>query len=170
MTTSKRDNLIAGLRNAYALESHALATLDNVQNRLYHYPEFKTVVQAHLEETREQQGLLDACLERLGAGPSALKETAMLMAGNMQAMLNSVASDAVLKNLFALYAFEHFEIATYRSLITMAEACGETEAAETCRRILAQEEQAAAKLDGLLEPVSDAYLEREAAASEAAAG
>ena len=170
MATSKRETLIVGLRNAYALESHALATLDNVQNRLYHYPEFKAGVQQHLEETREQQRLLDECLERLGEGPSALKETAMLMAGNMQAMLNSVASDAVLKNLFALYAFEHFEIATYRSLIAMAESCGEADVAQTCRRILAQEEATAQKLEGLLEPVSNAYLDREAAASEAAAG
>jgi ferritin-like metal-binding protein YciE len=41
----------------------------------------------------------------------------MLMAGNVQAMLNSVATDPVLKNLFALYAFEHFEIASYRSTV-----------------------------------------------------
>ncbi len=169
MAQSKKDTLIAGLRNAYALESQALATLDNVQNRLYHYPEFKEGVQQHLEETRQQQKLVEECLQRFDQGPSALKETTGLIAGNMQAMLNSVATDAVLKNLFALYSFEHLEIATYRSLITMAEACGEGEVADTCRKILGQEETAASKLERLIEPVSNAYLEREADASVEAA-
>jgi ferritin-like metal-binding protein YciE len=51
----------------------------------------------------------------------------------------------------------------------MAEACGENEVADTCRKILGQEEATAHKLDGLIEPVSNTYLEREAAASAEAA-
>jgi ferritin-like metal-binding protein YciE len=81
----------------------------------------------------------------------------------MQSMVHGMASDEVLKNLFALYAFEHFEIASYTSLIAMAEDCGETEVVQTCRQILQQEEATAQKLGGMLVPVTKMYLQREAA-------
>ncbi len=52
--------------------------------------------------------------------------------------------DEVLKNLFALFAFEYFEQASYRSLIAMATDIGETRVAEICREILRQEKAAGA--------------------------
>ena len=54
----------------------------------------------------------------------------------------------MLKDLFALFAFEHFEQASYRSLIAMAEEVGEASVAQTCREILRQEEAAGQKLGG----------------------
>ena len=163
MATSKRDTLIVGLRNAYGLEGQALSTMENVHSRLEHYPEFKAGVAQHIEETRRQQQMVEQCLSRFGEEPSTLKEAAMKLAGNLQAMIHGATSDEVLKNLFALYAFEHFEIASYKSLIAMAEDCGETEVAQTCREILGQEQRTAQKLEGLIEPITRAYMQREAA-------
>ena len=168
MATSKRDTLIVGLRSAYALEGQAISTLENVHSRLEHYPEFKAGVAQHLEETRRQQQLVEQCLERFGEEPSTFKEAAMKLAGNLQSMMHGMASDEVLKNLFALYAFEHFEIASYKSLIAMAQDCGEGEVVRTCEDILRQEQAAAQKLEGLIEPISRAYLQREAADMAAA--
>lgn len=37
---------------------------------------------------------------------------------------NAMADDEILKNAFSSFAFENFEIASYMSLIAMAEACG----------------------------------------------
>ena len=87
----------------------------------------------------------------------------MKLMGNLQAMVHATTSDEVLKNLFGLYAFEHFEIASYKSLIAMAEECGETEVVQTCRDILRQEEMTAQKLEQLLVPVTKTYLRLEAA-------
>jgi ferritin-like metal-binding protein YciE len=163
MATSKRDTLIVGLRNAYGLEGQALSTMENVHSRLEHYPELKAAVAQHIEETRRQQQMVEQCLGRFGEEPSTLKEAAMKLMGNMQAMAHGMASDEVLKNLFALYAFEHFEIAAYKSLIALAEDCGERDVGEVCRQILQQEETTARKLESLIEPVTRAYAQREAA-------
>ena len=163
MATSKRDTLIVGLRNAYGLEGQALSTMENVHGRLEHYPELKATVGQHIEETRGQQRMVEQCLSHFGESPSTLKEAAMKLVGNVQSMLHASAGDEVLKNLFALYAFEHFEIASYKSLIALAEDGGEREVGEVCRQILGQEEAAARKLEGLIEPVTRAYAQRQAA-------
>lgn len=163
MATSKRDTLIVGLRNAYGLEGQALSTMENVHSRLENYPDLKAVIGQHIEETRRQQQMVEQLLNRFGESPSTLKEATMKLAANVQAMFHSVAGDEVLKNLFTLYSFEHFEQASYRSLISMAEDCGETEVIQTCREILRQEEMAGQKLGQLIEPITKAYLQREAA-------
>ncbi len=168
MATSKRDTLIVGLRNAYALEGQALSTMTNVRDRLEHYPELKAVVAQHIQETQRQQQMVEQCLGRFGEEPSALKDAALKLMGNLQAMAHGMASDEVLKNLFALYAFEHFEIASYKSLIALADDSGEREVGEVCRQILAQEEAAGRKLEHLIEPVTRAYAQREAADMAAA--
>jgi ferritin-like metal-binding protein YciE len=167
MATSKRDTLIVGLRNAYALEGQALSTMENVHSRLESYPELKAGVAQHIEETKGQQQMVEQCLSRFGESPSTIKEAAMRLAGNVQSLLHGAADDEVLKNLFALYAFEHFEIASYKSLIAMAQDCGETEVAQTCSQILRQEQATAQKLEGMIEPISRTYLQREAADQQA---
>jgi ferritin-like metal-binding protein YciE len=82
-------------------------------------------------------------------------------------MAHMTAGDEVLKNLFALFAFEHYEQAAYRSLIAMASDVGETQVAEICREILRQEEAAGQKLGGMIEEVTRTYIEREAAGATA---
>lgn len=163
MATSKRDTLIVGLRNAYGLEGQALSTMENVHSRLEHYPQLKAAVGQHIEETRRQQEMVEQLLGRFGESPSTLKEAAMKLMGNLQSMFHASASDEVLKNLFALYAFEHFEQASYLSLIAMAEECGEMEVAQTCRQILQQEEATGEKLRGMIQSVTQTYMQREAA-------
>lgn len=163
MATSKRDTLIVGLRNAYGLEGQALSTMENVHSRLEHYPQLKAAVGQHIEETRRQQEMVEQLLGRFGESPSTLKEAAMKLMGNLQSMFHASASDEVLKNLFALYAFEHFEQASYLSLIAMAEECGEMEVAQTCRQILQQEEATGQKLRDMIQSVTQTYMQREAA-------
>ncbi len=163
MATSKRDTLIVGLRNAYGLEGQAISTMENVHSRLENYPELKAAVGAHIEETRRQQEMVQQLLGKFGETPSTLKESVMKLVGNVQSMFHGAASDEVLKNLFTLYAFEHFEQASYLSLIAMAEECGEAEVVSTCRQILQQEEATGEKLRGMIQSVTQASLQREAA-------
>ena len=167
MATSKRDTLIDGLRNAYGMEGQALSTMENVQGRLENYPQLKAGVTQHIEETKRQQQMVEQMLHRFGEEPSSLKEAAMKLAGNVQAMMHATASDEVLKNTFALHAFEAFEIASYTSLVAMAEQCGEAEVADTCRQILRQEEMTEQKLRELIPAITQTYLDREAAGAPA---
>ena len=46
----------------------------------------------------------------------------------------------MLKGTFASVSLEHYEIASYKSLIAMAEACNERSVAEVCRQNLREEE------------------------------
>ena len=168
MATSKRDTLIAGLRNAYGLEGQALSTMENANASLENYPQLKAALAQHIEETKRQQEMVGQMLERLGESPSSFKDAVMKLAGNVQSFVHGMMGDTVLKNLFTLYAFEHFEMASYRSAIAMAEEVGEPSIAQTCRQILQQEESTAQKLGGMIESVTKAYLAREAAGATSA--
>ena len=167
MAESKRDILITGLRNAYALEGQALSTMRNVEGRLENYPQLKSAVTQHIAETERQQGMVEECLGRFDETPSSLKTFVTKLAGNMAAIAHIPAGDEVLKNMFALFAFEHFEIASYRSLIAMAEDVGETSVVQTCQTILRQEESTAEKLGQMIEAVTKSYMDREAAGVKA---
>lgn len=161
MTETKRDLLIVALRNAYGLEGQGETNLNAVHGRLEHYPEFKARIGQHLEETRRQKALLEQCLTQLGESPSSLKETAMKLAASLQGLFHGSADDEVLKNLLNAYAFEHFEIASYKSLVVMAEAAGEPRIAATCNDILRQEEETAQWLGDNIESITRAYIARD---------
>lgn len=167
MPSTERDTLIAALHNLYALEGHAISTLESVQSRLEDYPLLRDGVSQHLSETRRQQEMVEDCLHELGEEPSAVREMAMRAMGTVQAMMNAatgaVSGDEVLKYHFALYAFEHYEIAAYRSTIAMAETCGVAAVARVCREILAQEQATAEKLGRMIEEVTRTYTKRASA-------
>jgi ferritin-like metal-binding protein YciE len=167
MPNSTRDILIVGLRDAYALEGQALSTMRTVHDRLENYPQLKAALAEHIAETERQQSLVEQCLGQLGEQPSALKEMATRLMANVQGMAHMLAGDEILKNLFALYAFEHFEQASYRSLIAMAGDVGETRIVETCRQILAQEEAAGKKIGSMIEDITRTYVRLESAGASA---
>jgi ferritin-like metal-binding protein YciE len=157
---SAKDVLVVGLRDAHALEGQAIEILERQSERLEGYPQMRGRIQQHLEESRQQQALVEQCLERLGTSPSTLKEMGMSLMGNLQAMAHAMAGDEVLKNTFASYAFEHFEIASYRSLIATAQAAGEPEIARTCEQILRQEEAMASWIGDHVEGITKEYIAR----------
>jgi ferritin-like metal-binding protein YciE len=158
MPLSERDVLITGLKNAYALESQAADITEAQANRLTDYPELQQRVAQHHDETIAQRDRLEQCLADLGETPSALKDLALRLGANLKAMFHASADDEVLKAAFANASFEHYEIAAYKSLIVLAERCGETKVAEVCRRNLEEEEAMAEFIDGNIETVTLAYL------------
>src|SRR5690606_6084341 len=115
---------VAGLRNAHALENQALALIDRQLGRLEDYPDLKARLQAHRRETEGQIARLDRVLESCGESASGLKDTALSLVGNLAAMGHALAEDEILKNSYANFAFENFEIASYRSLILVADRAG----------------------------------------------
>lgn len=165
--TTPRDNLISWLRDAYAMEGQAIELLETQIQRLEHYPEALPRLRQHLQETREQQTAVEQCLERLGADPSALKETALKLGANMQGMMHAMASDEVLKHALGSHAFEQFEAGCYCSLLAAAEVAGEPEIARTCERIMRQEQDMAHWVWEQLPQMTRTYLERAASGADA---
>jgi ferritin-like metal-binding protein YciE len=153
-----RELMLTGLRNAHGLEQQAIEMLERNLERLEHYPQLRARIQQHLEESRQQQAMVRQCLEQLGDSPSTLKDTVMGMAQNMQMMMHSAASDEVLKNSLAGYAFEHFEIASYKALAVMARAAREPRVEELAMTILQQEQAMADWLDENLPEVVEEHI------------
>src|SRR3954452_18897798 len=116
-----RDLFVIGLRNAHALEIQARELMERQSERLADYPQVQARVRQHLEETKSQIRRIEQCLDQVGESASTMKDTALSFLGNLAALGHAAAADEILKNTFANNAFEHYEIAAYKSLLTLAE-------------------------------------------------
>jgi ferritin-like metal-binding protein YciE len=160
---------VIGLRNAHAVEKQALAIMAPQVERIVNYPEVADRLQLHIDETHGQIARIDEILAGLDASASTLKDTALSMSGGIAAIAHSVAGDEILKNSYANYAFEHFEIAAYKSLLTLAEDGGFTQAITGLRQSLAEEEAMAAWIDQSLPDVTRRYANLRSEAGSGAA-
>ena len=157
-----RSIFITGVRNAHALEKEAIQILERQIDRLANYPEMETLVRRHLEESRQHEQRIDEVLDGLGAGRSVLKDMVMQVMGNMAAIAHVPAGDEILKNTFANHAFENFEIASYKSLIAMAEASGNQKFIPGLQESLREEEKTAKAVYDMIEPITQKFLTRSA--------
>ena len=104
----------------------------------------------HLDETRQHVKNVEQAFEKLGEKPSAEKcpgidgikkehDDFVSKESPSQDVLDSFLTGAGART-------EHYEIAAYEGLVTMAEAMGETEVVELLRQNLEQEKAALEKL------------------------
>src|SRR3954467_7672338 len=138
-----RDIYIVGLRNQHAVENQAIELLERQVGRLENYPEMRDRMEGHIEKSREEAGRLEELLARHDTSHSALKDTLMSVFANLAALGHSTASDEVVKNTFANFAFEQYEIASYSSLLTLAELAGDTAARTALNTSLREEKEMA---------------------------
>ncbi|MEH3039074.1 MAG: ferritin-like domain-containing protein [Sphingomonas paucimobilis] len=172
MTTHEdtmRELFVIGLRNAHAVEKQALSIMTPQVERIVNYPEVADRLRLHIDETNGQIARLDEILAGFDTSGSVLKDAALSMSGGMAAIGHSIAADEILKNSYANYAFEHFEIASYKSLLTLAEDGGFAQATTALRQSLSEEEAMAAWIDESLPIVTRRYatLRAEEGRSEA---
>ncbi len=161
-TNANRETLIDYLRDAYAMEQQALSIIDRQLQRLEHYPQLSQGLQRHRAETESQAERLEACLHRLGADTSAIKTGVAKLAVNMQALMNTFASDEVMKDMISNYTFESYEIVNYKILAATAREVGEPEIERIATEILREEEAMQAWVDQQIPVVTAQYLAREA--------
>jgi ferritin-like metal-binding protein YciE len=147
------------LRNTHAMEEQGLQQMELQISRLERYPEYAQLLRQHIETTRQQIARLEQALQAAGTSPSTVKETVTSVAGSVGATVHAFAQDETLKNLYAGYAYQHEQIAAYRSLIAIAEAAGETAHVAAFRQSLQEEEKAAQQAGELIEPVTKRYVE-----------
>jgi len=166
MNTGK-DHLLDWLRDAHAMEMAAIDILERQANRIESYPEMLRKVQEHAETSRRQASRVEDCIRQLGGDTSMLKDGAARVMANMSAVMNAASSDEVVKNGIADYAFEHFEIASYRALVAAASELGEIRIADVCREILEEEEEMAFWLEKNLPAVTMQFVERDMAGVQA---
>jgi ferritin-like metal-binding protein YciE len=132
--------------------------MERQSERLGDYPDVQAKVKEHLAETNEQLKRLEQCLEACGETSSTLKDTVQSAMANTMAMANAMAGDEILKNTFANSAFEHFEIAAYKSLLTLCGSAGQEKARALLEANLEEEERMAAWIDAHVGKVTQDYL------------
>ncbi len=167
-TTEKaRDIFIVGLRNQHAVEKQAIELLERQVGRLENYPEMSARMRQHIAESNEQARRIEELLSSLGTSHSTVKDTVTSLMGNLAALGHTVAPDEVLKNTLANFAFEHYEIASYLSLLTLAEATGHDRAKLALSESLREEEQMAQWIQDHIGPTTLRFVERTAAGQTA---
>ncbi|MES2815996.1 MAG: DUF892 family protein [Pseudomonadota bacterium] len=155
-----RENYLAWLRDAHAMEEQALTMMQGMASRLENYPQLRVRIESHIAETREQAAALATLLQRKGSGTSLVKDTLGKMTAFAQSLSGMFTDDDVVKGTLAGFAFENMEIASYRILITAAEQMGDAEAVAVFTRCLKQEEAMAEWLADHSPGITRSFLSR----------
>lgn len=155
-----QEHLLDWLRDAHAMEQQAEQMLQSFSERIEHYPQLKTRIDQHIEETRWQQQQVENCIKRLGSSTSTLKDIAGKLMAFGQGLSGVVMSDEVIKGAMSGYVFENMEIASYTILSTAAKTVGDLETKRVVQEILAQEEAMAQWMLAHLPELTTAFLSR----------
>ena len=162
-----REIYVTGLRNQHAIENQAIELLERQIGRLENYPEMADRMRQHLEESKQQAARIEELLAGLNTGHSTLKDMVTSFMGNVAALGHASASDEVVKNTFANYAFEHYEIAAYQGLLVVADSAGQQASASVLQQSLKEEQAMAQWIEDHLKPTMLRYIERYAAGETA---
>lgn len=155
---TEQQTVLSWLKDAHAMETGALPTLQDHAETAKDYAEMQTKLSQHASATRRHAELLEGCIERLGGRPSALKEAVGTVVGKVTGLANLPAKDTVVKNALGDYAAENFEVACYTSLIAAAERVGDHETADVCRQILRDEEEMVDWLKGSIPTLTQTFM------------
>jgi ferritin-like metal-binding protein YciE len=158
----QQETLIAWLNDAHAMEKSLAPVLENHAKDADLHPEMQVKLQEHLNETKQHAELVAGCIKRLGGSVSTVKSGLGTVMGTVQGMSTGMAKDELVKNALADYAAEHFEIASYRSLIAAAEELGDQQTVGVCQQILRDEEEMAGWLEQHLPTITREYLAKQA--------
>lgn len=156
--TKIRDMFIIGLRNAYAMEKQALGMMMPQLSRLEHYPEIAAKLERHIGETEDQLKRLERILKDMDEDYLNLKDMILSFTGPTTVMSHASVDDKVLKDALTDFAFENYEIAAYKSLLTIADAGNFGSAKDLLQETLTEEQSMAKWLNDNLPAVTRKFL------------
>ncbi|MEW7311177.1 DUF892 family protein [Buttiauxella gaviniae] len=157
------ENYLDWVRDAYAMEKQAESMLEKMASRIDHYPDLKTRIEQHIDETRQQQTLLQSVIDRYDTSSSVIKDAVGKLTAMGQAMGGMLAEDEIVKGAISGFVFENMEIASYTSLIAAAEVVGDIEGVRIFTQIRDQEVAMAEWLLSHLPDVTEQFMVRSAA-------
>jgi ferritin-like metal-binding protein YciE len=140
------------------MESKALELFERQASRLEEYPEVQAQFQHHLARTERQLERLEQCLDALGEDPSAEEESRLDFQAGMAPVATPPAEAEILHNTFSSYCFEHYEIATYRSLLTLCEIATQRSIVPLLQQSLEEEEAMAKWLKDNISRITKDYV------------
>ena len=158
MATTKRDEVIDWLNDAYAMERSIEITLRKQAENEDAHRAVRDRARIHLDETAEHADRVSRCLEMLGGSPSPLKTVAGQMLELGKGMTTRFARDERVKDFLAAYGTEYFEVACYKALIAGATAAGEDEIVPLLEQNLKEDQAMASWLDMNVAAITRDYL------------
>ncbi|MBL4918909.1 ferritin-like domain-containing protein [Szabonella alba] len=163
MDDNIRENYVAWLRDAHAMEEQALTMMRGKLSRLENYPELSARIKTHISETERQAAALLDLLNTRASGSSMMKDAMGKMAASGQALSGFFAIDEVVKDCMGSYAFEHMEIIAYKVLIATADRLGDHRAVSVLQQILVEEQDMADWLFEHTDTITRDFLKRDEA-------
>jgi ferritin-like metal-binding protein YciE len=148
-----KELLIEELQDTYSAETQIVEALPKMANAASS-SELKQAFQSHLAETEGQVKRLEQIFQILKADPGGntceatqglIEEAEELIGGGHPPEVLDVAL------IMAAQKVEHYEIASYGSLRTLAETCGMTDVARLLEQTLEEEKATDQKLNQLAE-------------------
>ena len=149
-TDDIQEQIVKYLRDLHATEENAISQLRTGAEAVED-PQLAAVLREHLKESEQHEQLVRERLEALDSGASALKDSVHKGVAAVTGMVSGAAPDTTGKIAIQAFAFEHLEIASYRSLRTVAERAGDSTTVALADRILQDEEHAAEQVGACLE-------------------
>jgi ferritin-like metal-binding protein YciE len=147
------DLLIQELRDTYSSETQIEQGLGRMAQAATS-PNLKKAFTTHREETRVQIERLDQVFQHLKASPQGndCEATQGLIAEAEEVIGAGLPNELLdVALIMAAQKVEHYEIASYGSLLAIAEGCGLTEIAALLEKTLDEEEETDEKLTELAE-------------------
>jgi len=147
------------LANTHAAEQQGRQAMERQLDGLKRYPNYVALLKRHIEVTRVQLKRIEKALFETGGSVSTVKEAITGTVGTVGAKLHALAQDETLKNLYAGYGFQFYQIAAYRSLKIIAERAGFAQHTNWIDECINEEQVAAEEASPLIETITNRYLE-----------
>ncbi|MDQ3686514.1 MAG: DUF892 family protein [Acidobacteriota bacterium] len=148
--TTLEEKMKHGLGDMYDAEHQFLEAQEEMLSQA-NSQTVKSLLEEHIAQTEEQIGILEQVYEVMGEEPERIKcAGAAGIVSEGQKTLKEVSGNPALVDLAiagGCSKVEHYEISSYRMLITGAQQTGKTEVAQLLQQILQQEEQTAQKIE-----------------------
>jgi len=152
---SQLDKLFTdSLKDIYWAEKHLTKTLPKMKKKAT-TAELKSAIEEHLAQTEEHVSRLERVFEICGKKAQAKKCDAMEgLTKEGDSVIEETESNTMTRDagiIMAAQKVEHYEIATYGSLVQLAKTLGMNEAADILHQTLDEEKQADEKLTEIAE-------------------
>jgi len=152
---SQLDKLFTdSLKDIYWAEKHLTKTLPKMKKKAT-TDELKSAIEEHLAQTEEHVSRLEQVFEICGKKAQAKKCDAMEgLTKEGDSIIEETENNTMTRDagiIMAAQKVEHYEIATYGSLVQLAKTLGKNDAAEILHQTLEEEKQADEKLTEIAE-------------------
>ena len=149
---------LTGLRNQHAVETQAIGTIQNELPRMKAYPELHAQMEADHRRSTEQAARLDQLLERHGTKKALAKEAVTGAVATIAGFAHASSGDDVVKNVLAAVGYKAYEIASYKMLLTLADAANAAEDKTALEQSMKEEQEMGDWLGGHIPDLVHTYV------------